>query len=58
MGPLPTPHSPRYPPTHHCFSQGTPSWFPSISTPGQFLKKYVASWQDVICEQWVRPSQW
>jgi len=24
---------------------------PSIFTPGQFFKKYVASAQDVICEQ-------
>ena len=42
---------------HHCFSQGTPSPSPSIFTPGQFSRKYVASSQEVICEQWVRPSQ-
>ncbi len=41
---------------HHCFSQGMPSLFPSILTPGQFCKKKVASWQDVIWEQYVRPS--
>ena len=41
---------------HHCFSQGIPSLFPSILTPGQFCKKKVASWQDVIWEQCVRPS--
>ena len=29
---------------------------PSIFTPGQFLRKKVASAQDVICEQRVRPS--
>ena len=43
---------------HHCFSQGMPSLFPSILTPGQFCKKKVASWQDVIWEQCVRPSHW
>ena len=42
---------------HHCFSQGTPSLLPSIFTPGQFFKKYVASAHEVICEQYVRPSQ-
>ncbi|CDH43604.1 hypothetical protein BN874_1260012 [Candidatus Contendobacter odensis Run_B_J11] len=41
---------------HHCFSQGMPSLFPSILTPGQFLKKKVASSQDVIWEQCVLPS--
>jgi hypothetical protein len=41
---------------HHCFSHGTPSPFPSIFVPGQFFKKYVASAQDVICEQYVLPS--
>jgi hypothetical protein len=41
---------------HHCCSHGTPSWFPSIFTPGQFRRKNVASSQDVICEQYVRPS--
>jgi len=41
---------------HHCFSQGMPSLFPSILTPGQYCKKKVASWQDVIWEQYVRPS--
>jgi hypothetical protein len=41
---------------HHCFSHGTPSLFPSIFTPGQFLRKNVASAQEVICEQRVRPS--
>ena len=44
------------PPPHHCFSQGMPSPFPSICTPGQFLRKNVASSQEVICEQSVRPS--
>lgn len=33
---------------HHCFSQGMPSKSPSISTPGQFLRKKVASAQEVI----------
>jgi len=33
-----------------------PSLFPSIWVPGQFLRKYVASAQEVICEQCVRPS--
>ena len=42
---------------HHCCSQGTPSWSPSIWTLGQFRRKKVASSQEVICEQWVRPSQ-
>jgi hypothetical protein len=41
---------------HHCCSQGTPSLFPSIFTPGQLRRKNVASAQEVICEQWVRPS--
>jgi hypothetical protein len=36
---------------HHCFSQGMPSLFPSIFVPGQFVRKYVASAQDVIWEQ-------
>jgi len=45
-------------PVHHCCSHGTPSWLPSIWTLGQLRRKYVASAQDVICEQWVRPSQW
>jgi hypothetical protein len=36
---------------HHCCSQGTPSLFPSIFTPGQLRRKKVASSQDVICEQ-------
>jgi hypothetical protein len=31
--------------------------FPSIFTPGQFFKKKVASAHDVICEQYVLPSQ-
>jgi hypothetical protein len=42
---------------HNCCSQGTPSRSPSICVPGQFLRKKVASAQDVICEQCVRPSQ-
>ncbi|HJT26362.1 MAG TPA: hypothetical protein VJ784_03045 [Pyrinomonadaceae bacterium] len=42
---------------HHCCSQGTPSLSPSICVPGQFLRKNIASSQDVICEQRVRPSQ-
>jgi len=33
---------------HHCFSQGIPSLLPSIFTPGQFLKKKIASSQDLI----------
>ena len=41
---------------HHCFSQGMPSLLPSIFVPGQFCRKYVASAQDVICEQYFRPS--
>jgi len=36
---------------HHCFSQGMPSLFPSIFTAGQFLRKNVASSQEVIWEQ-------
>lgn len=44
-------------PVHHCRSQGTPSLLPSMRTSGQFRRKNVASAQDVICEQWVRPSQ-
>ena len=35
----------------HCFSQGTPSLFPSIFVPGQCCRKYVASAQKLICEQ-------
>ena len=30
---------------------------PSILVPGQLRRKKVASAQEVICEQWVRPSQ-
>lgn len=41
---------------HHCLSQGIPSLSPSIFTPGQFRRKNVASAQDVIWVQWVRPS--
>ena len=41
---------------HHCDSQGIPSLFPSIFVPGQFFRKNVASAQEVICEQCVRPS--
>lgn len=41
---------------HHCRSQGKPSLSPSISTPGQLPRKKAASSQDVICEQWMRPS--
>ena len=33
---------------HHCCSHGTPSLLPSICVPGQFLRKYFASVQDVI----------
>ena len=33
---------------HHCFSHGMPSLLPSILVPGQFLRKYVASAQEVI----------
>jgi len=29
---------------------------PSIVTPGQWARKYLASAQDVICEQVLRPS--
>jgi hypothetical protein len=47
----------RHYPPHHCDSHGTPSRSPSISTPGQFLRKKVASAQECICEQCVRPSQ-
>ena len=42
---------------HSWVSQGTPSLSPSILVPGQFFKKYVASAQEVICEQCCRPSQ-
>jgi len=41
---------------HHCCSQGTPSWSPSIWTFGQLFKKKVASEHEVICEQCARPS--
>jgi hypothetical protein len=41
---------------HHCCSHGTPSPLPSILVRGQCSTKKVASAQDVICEQWVRPS--
>ena len=41
---------------HHCCSQGTPSWLPSISIPGQFFRKAFASVHEVICEQCLRPS--
>jgi hypothetical protein len=34
-----------------------PSPSPSISVPGQFCKKLFASAQDVIWEQYFRPSQ-
>ena len=30
---------------------------PSISTPGQLARKNFASSQELICEQWRRPSQ-
>ena len=36
---------------HHWDSHGTPSPSPSIWVFGQFLRKYVASAQEVICEQ-------
>jgi len=36
---------------HHCFSHGMPSLLPSILVPGQFLRKNIASAQEVICEQ-------
>jgi hypothetical protein len=42
---------------HHCFSHGIPSPSPSICTFGQLFRKNFASSQEVICEQWVRPSQ-
>ena len=42
---------------HHCRSQGTPSWLPSICTPGQFFRNQVASAHELICEQYLRPSQ-
>jgi hypothetical protein len=42
---------------HHWLSHGTPSLFPSILVLAQCSMKYVASAQDVICEQCVRPSQ-
>jgi len=42
---------------HHCCSHGTPSLFPSILLPGQFLRKQVASAHELIWEQCVRPSQ-
>ncbi len=41
---------------HHCCSQGMPSPSPSILTPGQDARKYLASAQDVIWEQYLRPS--
>jgi DNA invertase Pin-like site-specific DNA recombinase len=37
-------------------NNGTPSWSPSISVLGQFFRKNLASSQDVICEQYLRPS--
>lgn len=33
-----------------------PSLSPSILTPGQFAKKYLASSQDFICVQYFLPS--
>lgn len=42
--------------SHHWLSHGIPSLSPSILVSGQCSMKYVASAQDVICEQWVRPS--
>jgi hypothetical protein len=36
---------------HHWSSQGTPSRSPSILTPGQRLRKYIASAHEVICVQ-------
>ena len=36
---------------HNCCSQGTPSPSPSILTPGQLAKKYLASRHERICEQ-------
>jgi len=33
---------------HHWLSQGVPSWLPSIFVPGQFLRKNLASAQEVI----------
>lgn len=42
---------------HHCRSQGIPLPSPSILTPGQCLRKKVASSHEDICEQCVRPSQ-
>lgn len=43
---------------HHCCSQGMPFFRPpSILTPGQFAKKYLASSHEVIWEQYIRPSQ-
>lgn len=42
---------------HHCDSQGIPSLSPSIFVSGQFFRKNVASAQEVIWEQYVRPSQ-
>lgn len=45
------------PEEHHWDSQGIPSPSPSIFVLGQFLRKYVASTHDVICEQCILPSQ-
>ena len=42
---------------HHWRSQGIPLRSPSILTPGQLARKYLASAQDVIWEQCVLPSQ-
>jgi hypothetical protein len=42
---------------HHCCSQGVPSLFPSIFVPGQLWMNHFASVQEVICEQWILPSQ-
>jgi len=42
---------------HHCHSQGTPSPSPSIPVFPQFCMKYLASAQEVIWEQYLRPSQ-
>lgn len=36
---------------HHCRSQGTPLRLPSTCTPGQLLRKNVASAHEVISEQ-------
>jgi hypothetical protein len=44
-------------PLHHWDSQGSPSPSPSIRVSGQLRMKNLASSHELICEQYLRPSQ-